>query len=80
MDEQKVIKRMSVVGIFGNILLAAFKLLAGIFKGSLLHKVFALISDNGNSKSVGTDLDKRNLYYVVKRYLSLRGFRRSACL
>lgn len=47
MDEQKVIKRMSVVGIFGNILLAAFKLLAGIFgrSGAMVSDAVHSLSD-----------------------------------
>ena len=39
MDEKKIVKKMSRIGIFGNILLAAFKLAAGI-----LGKSGAMIS------------------------------------
>lgn len=46
MDERKIIKRLSVVGIVGNILLAAFKLFAGI-----VGKSSAMISDAVHSLS-----------------------------
>ncbi len=46
MDEQKIIRRLSHVGIFGNIILAAFKLFAGIF-----GKSGAMVSDAVHSLS-----------------------------
>ena len=46
MDEKKVIKRISRVGIYGNVLLAAFKLLAGILGNS-----GAMVSDAVHSLS-----------------------------
>ena len=63
MEEQKIIKRMSGVGIWGNALLAAFKLFAGIFGRS-----GAMVSDAVHSLSdvfatliayVGVRLSKR---------------------
>jgi cation diffusion facilitator family transporter len=46
MDEKKVIKKLSAVGIFGNVFLAAFKLFAGIF-----GKSGAMVSDAVHSLS-----------------------------
>ena len=46
MDEKKIVNRLSGVGIFGNILLSAFKLLAGIF-----GKSGAMVSDAVHSLS-----------------------------
>ena len=46
MDEQKIFGRLSRVGIFGNVLLAAFKLFAGIF-----GKSGAMVSDAVHSLS-----------------------------
>jgi cation diffusion facilitator family transporter len=46
MDEKKIVDRLSRVGIFGNILLAAFKLFAGIF-----GKSGAMVSDAVHSLS-----------------------------
>ena len=46
MDEKKIVDRLSRVGIFGNILLAAFKLCAGIF-----GKSGAMVSDAVHSLS-----------------------------
>ncbi len=46
MSEQKIIKKLSEVGILGNILLAAFKLFAGIF-----GKSGAMVSDGVHSLS-----------------------------
>jgi len=46
MDEQKVVKKLSNVGIFGNVLLAAFKLVAGIVGNS-----GAMVSDAIHSMS-----------------------------
>ena len=46
MDEKKVIKKLSAVGIFGNVFLAAFKLFAGI-----IGKSGAMVSDAVHSLS-----------------------------
>ena len=46
MDEKRVIKKLSAVGIFGNVFLAAFKLFAGIF-----GKSGAMVSDAVHSLS-----------------------------
>ena len=46
MDEKKIVDRLSRIGIFGNVLLAAFKLFAGIF-----GKSGALVSDAVHSLS-----------------------------
>ena len=46
MDEQKIVKKLSIVGILGNVLLAAFKLFAG-----LIGKSGAMISDAVHSLS-----------------------------
>lgn len=46
MDEQKIVKKLSRVGILGNILLAAFKLFAGLF-----GKSGAMVSDAVHSLS-----------------------------
>ncbi len=46
MNEEKTVKKLSAVGIFGNVLLAAFKLLAGI-----LGKSGAMVSDAVHSLS-----------------------------
>ena len=46
MNEEKIVKKLSVVGILGNVLLAAFKLLAGI-----LGKSGAMVSDAVHSLS-----------------------------
>ena len=46
MDEQKTVKRLSQVGIWGNVLLAAFKLFAGI-----IGKSGAMVSDAVHSLS-----------------------------
>ena len=63
MDEKKIIKKMTVVGVFGNILLTAFKLFAGIF-----GKSGAMVSDAVHSLSdvfatfiafLGTVISKR---------------------
>ena len=47
MDEKKIIKQLSGVGIFGNVLLAAFKLLAGIFgrSGAMVSDAVHSLSD-----------------------------------
>ncbi len=47
MNEQKIIKRVSNVGILGNVLLAAFKLLAGIFghSGAMVSDAVHSLSD-----------------------------------
>ena len=46
MEEKKLIRKLSRVGIFGNVLLAAFKLFAGIF-----GKSGAMVSDAVHSLS-----------------------------
>ena len=46
MDETKIVKKMSLVGILGNVILAAFKLVAG-----LLGKSGAMVSDAVHSLS-----------------------------
>ena len=46
MSEEKIVKKLSGIGIFGNVLLAAFKLFAGIFGNS-----GAMISDAVHSLS-----------------------------
>ena len=46
MNEKKIVKRLSLVGIFGNVLLAGFKLIAGI-----LGKSGAMVSDAVHSLS-----------------------------
>ena len=46
MEEQRIVKRLSGVGIIGNILLAAFKLLAGLW-----GKSGAMVSDAVHSLS-----------------------------
>ena len=46
MNEQRIVKRLSNVGIFGNVLLAVFKLLAGLFGHS-----GAMVSDAVHSFS-----------------------------
>ena len=46
MEEEKIIKRLSAVGILGNVLLAGFKLFSGIIGGS-----GAMISDAVHSLS-----------------------------
>ena len=46
MDEKKIVDRLSRIGIFGNVLLAAFKLFAGIF-----GKSGAMVSDAVHSLS-----------------------------
>lgn len=46
MEEQKIVKKLSLVGILGNVLLAAFKLFAGIF-----GKSGAMVSDAVHSLS-----------------------------
>ena len=46
MEERKIVKRLSSVGIFGNVLLAAFKLVAGIWGNS-----GAMVSDAVHSLS-----------------------------
>jgi len=46
MDSKKIVKRLSVIGIFGNIVLSAFKLFAGIF-----GKSGAMVSDAVHSLS-----------------------------
>lgn len=47
MDEKKVIKKLSRVGIFGNVALAAFKLFAGIFgrSGAMISDAVHSLSD-----------------------------------
>ncbi len=47
MNEQKIIKKVSNVGILGNVLLAAFKLLAGIFghSGAMVSDAVHSLSD-----------------------------------
>ena len=40
MDETRIIKKISKVGIFGNVALAGFKLLAGIFGNSGAIEMF----------------------------------------
>ena len=47
MEEQKVFKKLSAVGIFGNVALAAFKLLAGIFgrSGAMVSDAVHSLSD-----------------------------------
>lgn len=46
LDEKKIVKKLSLVGILGNVLLAAFKLLAGI-----IGKSAAMVSDSVHSLS-----------------------------
>ena len=46
MDKNRIVNRLSFIGIFGNVLLAAFKLLAGI-----LGKSGAMVSDAVHSLS-----------------------------
>ena len=46
MDEKKIINRLSRIGIFGNVLLSAFKLIAGVF-----GKSGAMVSDAVHSLS-----------------------------
>lgn len=47
MNEDKIVNRLSYVGIFGNVLLAAFKLLAGIFgrSGAMVSDAVHSLSD-----------------------------------
>ena len=47
MDEKKIFSRLSRIGIFGNVLLAAFKLLAGIFgqSGAMVSDAVHSLSD-----------------------------------
>ena len=47
MDDRKIVDRLSRVGIFGNVLLAAFKLLAGIFgrSGAMVSDAVHSLSD-----------------------------------
>ena len=47
MDERKIIKRLSVIGIVGNILLVAFKLYAGIagHSGAMVSDAVHSLSD-----------------------------------
>ncbi len=47
MEEQKIVKKLSRVGIFGNVLLAAFKLFAGIFgrSGAMVSDAVHSLSD-----------------------------------
>ena len=63
MDEKKIVDRLSRIGIFGNVLLAAFKLFAGIY-----GKSSAMVSDAVHSLSdvfatliayIGVQLSKR---------------------
>ena len=46
MEEQRIVRKMSYVGIFGNVILAAFKLFAGVF-----GKSGAMVSDAVHSLS-----------------------------
>ena len=59
MDEKSVIRKLSFVGIFGNVLLAAFKLLAGI-----LGKSAAMVSDAVHSLS--------DVFATVVAYIGVR--------
>ena len=47
MDEKKIIKKLSGVGIFGNVFLAAFKLFAGIYgrSGAMVSDAVHSLSD-----------------------------------
>ena len=47
MEEQKIIRKMSRVGIFGNVALAAFKLFAGVFgkSGAMASDAVHSLSD-----------------------------------
>ena len=47
MDESKIVKKVSFVGIFGNVLLAAFKLFAGVFgrSGAMVSDAVHSLSD-----------------------------------
>ena len=47
MEESKIVKRISFVGIFGNVLLAAFKLFAGVFgrSGAMVSDAVHSLSD-----------------------------------
>lgn len=47
MDERKVVKKLSLVGILGNIVLSAFKLIAGIFghSGAIISDAVHSLSD-----------------------------------
>ena len=46
MNEKQIVNRLSIIGIFGNVLLSAFKLLAGI-----LGRSGAMVSDAVHSLS-----------------------------
>ncbi len=59
MEEQKIIRKMSVVGIFGNVFLAAFKLFAGI-----IGKSGAMVSDAVHSLS--------DVFATVVAYIGVR--------
>lgn len=47
MDEKKVVKKLSFIGIFGNVILSAFKLFAGIFghSGAMISDAVHSLSD-----------------------------------
>ena len=64
MDEEKIIKKLSAVGILGNVFLAAFKLFAGIF-----GKSGAMVSDAVHSLS---DVFATLIAYVGVRLAELR--------
>ena len=63
MNEQQIVKRLSGVGIFGNILLSAFKLLAGILGNSS-----AMVSDAVHSLS--------DVFATLIAYIGVRMSRR----
>ena len=62
-NEQQIVKRLSGVGIFGNILLSAFKLLAGILGNSS-----AMVSDAVHSLS--------DVFATLIAYIGVRMSRR----
>ncbi len=64
MDELKIVKRLSNVGIFGNVLLAAFKLAAGILGNS-----GAMVSDAVHSLS--------DVFATLIAYISVRMSKRA---
>ena len=64
MEENKIVKKVSFVGIFGNVLLAAFKLFAGVFGRSS-----AMVSDAVHSLS--------DVFATLIAYLGVRLSKRS---
>ena len=59
MDEDRIVKKLSRVGILGNVLLAAFKLIAG-----LLGKSGAMVSDAVHSLS--------DVFATIVAYIGVR--------